>query len=83
MRQELPKTYDPSSFEERIYSSWCEEKRFTPIIDKSKPHYSIVMPPPNITGQLHMGHALDNTLQDILTRYKRMSGFCRRYAGNT
>ena len=83
MRQELPKTYDPASFEERIYSSWCEEKRFTPTIDKSKPHYSIVMPPPNITGQLHMGHALDNTLQDILTRYKRMSGFCTLWLPGT
>ena len=83
MRQELPKTYDPASFEERIYSSWCEEKRFTPTIDKSKPHYSIVMPPPNITGQLHMGHSLDNTLQDILTRYKRMSGFCTLWLPGT
>ena len=83
MRQELPKTYDPASFEERIYASWCEEKRFTPTIDKSKPHYSIVMPPPNITGQLHMGHALDNTLQDILTRYKRMSGFCTLWLPGT
>ncbi len=76
MRKELPKTYDPASFEKRIYQAWCEDGCFTPSIDKSKPHYSIVMPPPNITGQLHMGHALDNTLQDILTRYKRMSGFC-------
>ncbi len=75
MRKELSKTYDPSSFEERLYASWCADGHFTPVVDKSKPHYSIVMPPPNITGQLHMGHALDNTLQDILTRYKRMSGF--------
>jgi len=75
MKKELPKTYDPSSFEERIYASWCAEGRFTPKIEPGKPKYSIVMPPPNITGQLHMGHALDNTLQDILTRYKRMSGY--------
>ena len=75
MKKELPKTYAPSEFEERIYSSWCEKGYFTPKIDKKKPHYSIVIPPPNITGQLHMGHALDNTLQDILIRYKRMSGF--------
>ncbi|MBQ2729952.1 MAG: valine--tRNA ligase [Clostridia bacterium] len=75
MKKELTKTYDPSSFEDRIYASWCEKGHFTPVIDKSKPHYSIVIPPPNITGQLHMGHALDNTLQDILIRYKRMSGF--------
>ncbi|MBE6587476.1 MAG: valine--tRNA ligase, partial [Ruminococcaceae bacterium] len=75
MKKELTKTYDPASFEDRIYASWCEAGHFTPVIDKSKPHYSIVIPPPNITGQLHMGHALDNTLQDILIRYKRMSGF--------
>ncbi|MBE6723853.1 MAG: valine--tRNA ligase [Ruminococcaceae bacterium] len=75
MKKELPKTYSPSSFEGRIYQEWCEKGLFTPKIDKKKPHYSIVIPPPNITGQLHMGHALDNTLQDILIRYKRMKGF--------
>ena len=75
MKKELPKTYSPSDFEDRIYADWCEKGYFTPKIDKSKPHYSIVIPPPNITGQLHMGHALDNTLQDILTRFKRMSGY--------
>ena len=73
--KELAKTYSPSEFEERIYKNWCEKKYFTPTIDKSKPSYTIVIPPPNITGQLHMGHALDNTLQDILIRYKRMSGY--------
>ena len=73
--KELNKTYAPSEFEERIYKDWCDKGYFTPTIDKSKPHYTIVIPPPNITGQLHMGHALDNTLQDILIRYKRMSGF--------
>ena len=83
MRKELPKTYDPSSFEKRIYSAWREGGCFTPEIDKTKPHYSIVMPPPNITGQLHMGHALDNTLQDILTRYKRMSGYCTLWLPGT
>ena len=72
---ELPKTYSPSEFETRIYQNWCEKGYFTPTVDHSKPHYSIVIPPPNITGQLHMGHALDNTLQDILIRYKRMSGY--------
>ena len=72
---ELPKTYAPSEFEERIYKNWCDKKYFTPVVDKTKPAYSIVIPPPNITGQLHMGHALDNTLQDILIRYKRMSGY--------
>ena len=75
MRQELPKTYAPAEFEERIYSTWCEKGYFAPSDDKTKPHYTVVIPPPNITGQLHMGHALDNTLQDILVRYKRMSGY--------
>ncbi len=83
MKHELEKTYSPSSFEERIYNEWCEKKNFTPEIDKSKPSYSIVIPPPNITGQLHMGHALDNTLQDILIRYKRMSGFCTLWLPGT
>ena len=81
--KELNKTYSPSEFEERIYNNWCEKKYFTPIIDKSKPHYSIVIPPPNITGQLHMGHALDNTLQDILIRYKRMNGYCTLWLPGT
>ena len=75
MKRELAKTYDPSDFEERIYASWCEEGLFAPLCDKEKETYTIVIPPPNITGQLHMGHALDNTLQDILIRYKRMKGF--------
>jgi len=75
MKKELPKTYAPSEFEDRIYKSWCEGGYFTPKIDPAKKHYSIVIPPPNITGQLHMGHALDNTLQDILIRFKRMKGF--------
>ncbi len=72
---ELPKTYAPSEFEDRIYQNWVDKGYFTPEIDASKKPYSIVIPPPNITGQLHMGHALDNTLQDILIRYKRMSGY--------
>ncbi len=83
MKHELEKTYSPASFEERIYGEWCEKNYFTPTIDKSKPSYSIVIPPPNITGQLHMGHALDNTLQDILIRYKRMSGFCTLWLPGT
>ena len=72
---ELPKTYAPGEFEERIYKNWCEKGYFTPTIDKTKPSYTIVIPPPNITGQLHMGHALDNTLQDILIRWRRMQGY--------
>ena len=75
MKKELPKTYAPSEFEDRIYKNWCDAGYFTPKIDPAKKKYSIVIPPPNITGQLHMGHALDNTLQDILIRYKRMKGF--------
>ena len=73
--KELSKTYAPGEFEEKIYKNWCDKGYFTPVVDKSKPHYTIVIPPPNITGQLHMGHALDNTLQDILIRYKRMNGY--------
>ncbi len=75
MRKELPKTYAPSEFEGRIYEEWMKNNLFAPCDDKSKPHFSIVIPPPNITGQLHIGHAIDNTLQDILVRYKRMKGF--------
>ena len=83
MRKELPKTYSPSEFEDRIYKEWCDNKLFTPTIDHKKQHYSIVISPPNITGQLHMGHALDNTLQDILIRYKRMRGFCTLWVPGT
>ena len=75
MQKQLNKKYNPSDFEDKLYSEWEEKGYFKPSGDKSKPAFSIVMPPPNITGQLHMGHALDNTLQDILTRYKRMCGF--------
>ena len=80
---ELPKTYSPGDFEDKIYAQWCEKGYFTPTIDKTKPSYTIVIPPPNITGQLHMGHALDNTLQDILVRYKRMAGFCTLWLPGT
>ena len=80
---ELPKTYNPSEFEDRIYQNWCEKGYFTPDAKSEAPSYSIVIPPPNITGQLHMGHALDNTLQDILIRYKRMRGFCTLWLPGT
>jgi len=80
---ELPKTYAPGDFEERIYKNWCDKGYFTAKIDKKKKPYTIVIPPPNITGQLHMGHALDNTLQDILIRYKRMSGFATLWLPGT
>ena len=72
---ELPKVYSPSDFEERIYKNWCDKGYFTPDVKDDSPAFSIVIPPPNVTGQLHMGHALDETLQDILVRYKRMQGF--------
>lgn len=75
MPKELEKNYDPKSSEERIYKKWEETGSFKPSGDKTKPTYTIVIPPPNVTGQLHMGHALDDTLQDILIRYKRMKGF--------
>ncbi|MBQ7384518.1 MAG: valine--tRNA ligase, partial [Clostridia bacterium] len=72
---ELPKVYSPSEFEDRIYKNWSEKGYFTPDAKNPAPHFSVVIPPPNVTGQLHMGHALDETLQDILVRYKRMQGF--------
>ena len=72
---ELPKTYSPSEFEDRIYKTWCDKGYFTPDKNSNAPKFSVVIPPPNVTGQLHMGHALDDTLQDILVRYKRMCGF--------
>ena len=75
MRKELSKTYDPSSVEDRIYKNWEEKGYFHAEPDSKKEPYTIVIPPPNVTGQLHMGHALDETLQDILIRYKRMKGF--------
>ncbi len=68
-------TYDPKEFEERIYKNWEEKGYFTPVVDKRKKPYTIVMPPPNITGQLHLGHAFDDTLQDMLIRFKRMQGY--------
>ncbi|SKC07324.1 valyl-tRNA synthetase [Lachnospiraceae bacterium] len=75
MAKELAKTYDPKGIEDRIYSKWLSKKYFHAEVDKRKKPFSIVMPPPNITGKLHMGHALDNTMQDILTRFKRMQGY--------
>ena len=72
MSKELAKTYDPKQIEEKMYEKWCENKYFHAEVDRSKKPFTTVMPPPNITGKLHMGHALDNTLQDILIRYKRM-----------
>lgn len=75
MDKNLAKNYNPKDFEDRIYKEWQDKGLFKSKIDKTKKSFSIVMPPPNITGQLHMGHALDDTLQDILTRWKRMDGY--------
>ncbi len=75
MAKELEKNYNPAEIEQKLYDKWINKKYFHAEVDRSKKPFTIVMPPPNITGQLHMGHALDNTLQDILVRYKRMQGF--------
>ena len=83
MRKELAKNYNPRDFEERIYGEWCEKKYFAPDPDPKKPPFSIVIPPPNVTGQLHMGHALDETLQDILVRTKRMQGYSALWVPGT
>ena len=73
--ENIDKNYDPSSFEDRIYKTWTEKGYFHAKVDKNKKPFTIVIPPPNVTGQLHMGHAFDETLQDILIRYKRMQGY--------
>ncbi|MDO5559622.1 MAG: valine--tRNA ligase [Oscillospiraceae bacterium] len=83
MKKELNKVYDPGSVEDKIYAYWTEKDCFKAKADKSKKPYTIVIPPPNITGQLHMGHALDETLQDILIRYKRMSGYATLWLPGT
>ncbi len=81
--KELAKTYDPSSIEDWTYAKWMGRKYFHTEVDRSKKPFTIVMPPPNITGKLHMGHALDNTLQDILIRYKRMQGYAALWVPGT
>ena len=75
MSTELAKTYDPAGMEGRLYEKWESSGYFHAKVDRSRKPFTIVMPPPNITGQLHMGHALDNTMQDILIRFKRMQGY--------
>ncbi|HBN38503.1 MAG TPA: valine--tRNA ligase [Ruminococcaceae bacterium] len=75
MAKELAKQYDPNDVEDRTYKFWCDNKYFHAEVNPEKKPYTIVIPPPNITGQLHMGHALDNTLQDILIRFRRMQGY--------
>ncbi|MDO4418903.1 MAG: class I tRNA ligase family protein, partial [Ruminococcus sp.] len=75
MAKELAKSYNPKEVEDKIYDFWLKGRYFHAEVDKDKKPYTIVMPPPNITGQLHIGHALDNTLQDILIRWRRMQGY--------
>jgi valyl-tRNA synthetase len=75
MKEELSKRYEPKELEQRLYRQWEAEGYFTPEVDRERPKFSIVIPPPNVTGRLHIGHALVNTLQDIVVRWKRMSGF--------
>ncbi len=82
-KRELPKTYDPSEVEDKIYANWVDKKYFEAEPDSKKEPYTIVIPPPNVTGQLHMGHALDETLQDILIRYKRMKGYATLWIPGT
>jgi len=83
MKKELEKNYNPAGIETRLYNKWQEKKYFHAEIDKNKKPFTIVMPPPNITGQLHMGHALDNTMQDILIRFKRMQGYSALWVPGT
>ncbi|MCD7734777.1 MAG: class I tRNA ligase family protein, partial [Clostridiales bacterium] len=83
MTRELPKVYEPQKVESRIYQQWEESGCFRGHRDPDKKPYTIVMPPPNVTGQLHMGHAMDNTLQDILIRFKRMQGYAALWVPGT
>ncbi len=83
MAKELPKTYDPQSVEDRIYKNWVEKGYFNTQIDENKKPFTIVIPPPNVTGQLHMGHALDETFQDIIIRTKRMQGYAALWVPGT
>src|SRR5665647_1362633 len=75
MKKEMSKTYNPKEVEDKTYAHWEEKGYFKPEVNPNGKPFTIVMPPPNITGQLHMGHAFDGTLQDVLTRYKRMDGY--------
>ena len=83
MPKELAKQYAPQGTEDRIYQNWCDKGYFHTQIDRSKKPFTIVMPPPNVTGQLHMGHAVDNTMQDILIRTKRMQGYAALWVPGT
>ncbi len=83
MSEQLDKIYNPGEVEDRLYSEWVEKGYFTPSPDSKKEPFTIVIPPPNVTGQLHMGHAMDETLQDILIRYKRMAGYAALWVPGT
>ena len=83
MSKELAKTYDPKGLEDRLYQKWLDSGYFHAKVNKAKKPFTIVMPPPNVTGQLHMGHALDETMQDILIRFKRMQGYEARWQPGT
>jgi len=83
IKENIPKNYDPKDVEKRLYDFWMEKDYFHPEIDRSKEPFTIVIPPPNITGQLHMGHALNNTIQDIIIRFKRMQGYCTLWLPGT
>ena len=83
LKKELAKTYEPREVEDRIYQFWQDGGYFHTAVDHSKKPYTIVMPPPNVTGQLHMGHAMDNTMQDILIRFKRMQGYAALWVPGT
>ena len=83
MRKELDKSYNPTEIEKPLYQKWGDAGYFTPTIDKNKKPFTIVIPPPNVTGQLHMGHALDETLQDTIIRFKRMRGYCTLWVPGT
>ena len=83
MRNDLPKVYNPQDVEKRIYAQWESAGCFRGVRDPKKKPYTIAMPPPNVTGQLHMGHAVDNTMQDILTRFKRMQGYAALWVPGT
>ena len=74
--KEMQTTYNPQEFEDRIYKNWTESGAFRAEIDANKVPFAIMMPPPNVTGQLHMGHAMDETMQDTVIRFKRMQGYC-------
>ena len=81
MSKELAKTYDPKGLEDRLYQKWMDNGYFHAKVNPDKKPFTIVMPPPNVTGQLHMGHALDETMQDILIRFKRMQGILKTCVG--